>query len=168
MIDTVQAGECSFRTKTGICIITEKQIILKRKGISVTLAGTLYKDSMVRVLVLYAVLGAVELATGIWLLVLGSYAAGIFVCVFGLFLLWNVYFSRSNPSTPVIERSSIRSVEAYPPRHLITRGYFTVHFLEKDNESKRLIIMPGSISGGDAKYQQALSMMQSAGLIDEA
>jgi len=168
MIDTGEVGECSFRTRSGVCIITEKQIILKRKGVLARRADFLYDDSMVRVLVLYAILGVSALAAGVLLLVLGSWAAGTFVCVFGLFLLWNVYFSRNNSANPEIERSSIRSVEAHPPRRLITRGYFTVRFLERGRERKRLIMMPGSISGGTAEYQRALSMMQVAGLLGEA
>lgn len=158
--------EHRFRTKTGTCIITAERIVLERQGIRGTAAKGIYGNTINRALIIYGVLGMFALVAGSWLLANKSYVSGGALCLVSVCCLWNVFVSRNNSATAVIERSTIQSVEAHAPRPPLTRGYFLVRFLEKGEERRRLIMLPGSMSHGNEEYHRALSAMREAGLMD--
>jgi len=122
-------------------------------------------DSISRVLVMYGVIGFALAALGVSLVANGSALQGAITGGFGGFLLWSVFASRNNSATPVIERSAIRRVEARPPRPPLARGYFVVTFEEGGKERRRLILLPGSMSGGRAEYDKARDVLTAAGLL---
>jgi hypothetical protein len=161
-----ETPEHSFRTKTGTCTITMARIVLAREGIQGEAAERLFGKSMWRALAIHSLIGVSVLVFGAWSVSEGDYVWGGLCCLFGAIFLWNVIVSRNNSATPAIERSSIRLVEAHPPRPPRTRGYFVVRFAEGGKERKRLIMLPGSASGGSEEYTLACSMMREAGLLD--
>ena len=156
--------EHRFTTKTGTCIITPEQIVLEHQGIAGGMASRIYGRSITRMLLNYGVMGVVALAIGTWSLATGSQFFGIVVCLIGAYFLWNIFVSRTNSAVPIIDRSTIVSVEAHPPRLLLSRGYFVVRFLDNGKTRQRLIMLPGSRGGGKEEYRRALLIMEQSGL----
>ncbi|MBK8048763.1 MAG: hypothetical protein IPK16_17555 [Anaerolineales bacterium] len=158
------ATERIFRTKTGLCRVTQEQIVLEREGARRGGSWSLWHIDG-RALVTYAVLGCIMVGVGIWMLFQGSTFPGLIFCFLGIYLFWNIFASRNNSATMVINRSSIRAVEAHPPHPPATRGYFNLFFDEQGKEQKRIIMLPGSLSGGQDEYRKAESILREAGLL---
>jgi hypothetical protein len=93
-------------------------------------------------------------------LLAGDYVTG------PLFILIGIA-SRNNSASPTIDRSAIRSVEAHAPKPPLTRGYFIRLFDEGGNQRKRMIMLPGSMEGGNKEYQHAKTVLAEAGLLHE-
>jgi hypothetical protein len=115
-------------------------------------------------LVIYSLLGIAALAYGIWSLSNRDSMAGTIYCIVGGLFIWNVLASQNNSAAPVIERNAIRIVKAHAPHPPATRGYFSVVFEENGKERRRLIMLPGSMSGGQKEYKRALEVMRASGL----
>jgi len=159
--------ENSFRTKTGTCTITPERIILSREGLRGVAAERIFANSISRGLTFYSVLGVAALIFGIWSMTKYDFVTGSILCLVGLFFVWNVITSRNNSATPVIERSTIRTIDVHPPHPPLTRGYFAVLFLEGNKERKRLIMLPGSLEGGQDEFERAMTVMRKTGLLEK-
>ncbi len=157
--------EHTFRTKTGTCTITSEQIILAREGVRGATAQWMFGYSIHRTLVIYSLLGGTMLILGISFLLGGDIVEGGLVSLVGAFFLRTVISSRNNSAAPVINRSTIRTVEAHPPRPPITRGYFVVWFEEEGKTRNRLIMLPGSMANGQEEYVRAEAAMRATGLL---
>jgi hypothetical protein len=155
--------EYRFNTKTGTCVITPEKIVLKREGVTGTVANKVFGSSISRGLIIYSVIGSIALVIGILLIIGKGYFAGGFLCAVGAVCLGSVIASRNNSAANIIERSSVQSVVAHSPHPPFTRAYFTVNFLENGKRRKRLIGLPGSMSGGKEEFRRALSIMRKAG-----
>ena len=155
--------ELKFYTKTGYCIVTSQRIALKRDGVVGRAAQGIYGDSINRPLLIYTVLGLAAISYGIWSIVdHGNFIGGIFILI-GAFFLWSVFLGRHNSGTNVIERSSVQFVEPHSPIPFLTRGYFVICFLENGKKLKRIIMLPGSLSGGNTEYKKALVILKEMG-----
>ena len=157
--------ERAFRTKTGTCTITDDQIVIERSGVRGSLSNAMIGQSISRILVVYGLLSLVCFAMSYMSIRSGDFVTGVFTCLVGLWLARAVYASRHNSATPIIERSTIRKIEPHAPRPPATRGYFVVHFEEGGNLRKRMIMLPGSLEGGQAEYIHAINVLNEAGLI---
>jgi hypothetical protein len=160
-------SELRFKTKTGGCLITPQQIILERQGALGKMSNQLFGNTIQRSLLIYGIFGVAVLAVGIWSVTKGDYVTAGFLGLVGAIFLWNVFMSRNNSATALIERSAIRSVEAHPPHPPLTRGYFVIWFQENGKTRRRLIMLPGSMSGGNEEYELALSIMRQPGLLSK-
>jgi len=154
-----------FRTKTGLCTITDDRIVLTRGGVRGAVAEVTVGRSIWRPLITYGVLGAALLAFGVTRLAVREYLPGVVFCGFGGVFLCSVITSRNNSATPVILRSTIRGIVARPPRPPIVRGHFIVTFDEGGKERRRFILLPGTGSGGREEYAKAVQVMTAAGLL---
>jgi hypothetical protein len=159
-------NEYTFRTKTGVCTVSPSRLVLTRRGVVGKAAQATLGNSIYRVLIINGILGIAALVYGIWSLIDNNVASGLFFCIIGVFLLLNVILSRNNSVTGFIERSTVKSVEAHPPRPPFTRGYFIIHFLHNSKEHKRMVMLPGSLSGGNAEYPKALAIMKKTGWLE--
>jgi hypothetical protein len=149
-----------FRTKTGTCTVTPTQIVLARTGLRGRLAGVVAGGW------LYGLCGFGLLLSGGSQLWTGATAPGVIDLAFGGGLVFVFVRARRYSTSPVIERSSIRSVVLHPPAAGLTRGYFTVRFdAGGGRELERLILLPGSMSGGDEEYERAVTVMREAGVL---
>ena len=160
-------AERSFRTKTGTCTITPQQIVLNRQGFGGNLAKLAYGESVLRLFVIYGALGVASLALGVWEFTRGNYIPGVLLCVLASLLLWNIIASRRNSAGTTIERSTVKSVDVHAPHPPLTRGYIAVHFLKDGKERKRLIMLPGTLSGGNEEFEKAIMVMREAGLLSK-
>jgi hypothetical protein len=159
------AMDHQFRTKTGICTITQSRIVITRQGVRGTLTNIIFGTSILRGLVIYGVLGAASLAEGAWDLLRGDMSGGVLFSLLGTYFLWTAIANRNNSAAPIIERSTIRSIEAHPPLPPVTRGYFMVYFEEGGRARGRRILLPGTLEGGDAEYVLAVAMFKELGLL---
>jgi hypothetical protein len=155
-----------FRTKTGTCIITAERLVLEREGVAGTAAGALVGGSVNRILVIYVVLTVVLAVLGLKHLLEGDVTMGGVLCGFALYLTVGVLRSRGLSATPEIRLSSIERIEPCKPRPPLTRGYFVVHFRENGVPRRRLVLLPGSLSGGGREFEHARRVLERAGLLD--
>ncbi len=123
-------------------------------------------NSMARTLVIYTVL-----ALGILYLSYDNYQKGqmVLTVLFGLigtFLLYSVIRSIGHSATPVIDRQSIREIKFTKGIPGLTRSRFTVFFRDRNGRTKkRLILLPGSLSGGQNETEIAVKIMTEEKLI---
>jgi hypothetical protein len=161
MSSTFQA---SFRTKTGLCVITPEQICLTQKGIRGALAIVLRYVFSVWALAIVIALILVAKITGRAESLFQSQviSALLPLAIFGLFLgIYNR--SRDISAAVVIQRKYIQSIIATGPNAPVMRGYFIVHFLDGARLKKRFIILPGALDGGQAEFDHALELFRSSG-----
>ena len=155
--------EYKFNTKTGICILNAEKIILKREGVTGQAANLLFGNSISRALSIYLVIGIIVIVIGIWSIMDKNYFSGGLFSIIGLICLGNVAASRNNSATNEIERSTVLTVRAHPPRYPFTRAYFTIHFLENGKKRKRFIFLPGSLDRGQDEFKIAFEAMKETG-----
>jgi hypothetical protein len=158
-----EVAEYRFNTKTGTCVLTSERIVLSREGVSGVLAKQVYGDSINRALIIYSAIGVISLVIAVLLIINKRYFEGVFACIVGGFFLWNVFSSRNNSAKNIIEKHTVQSLEVHPPHPPFTRGYFKVYFLDDGKRRRRLIMLPGSMSGGKEEFKKALSCMRQAG-----
>ncbi len=154
----------SFRTKTGTCEITPDQIILTRSGVRGQVARLIFGSSIQRAVMIYGVLALLALVFTVVAVVEGDMVGIILFGALALLCGLNAVDARRKSASPIIERKSIRRVQAHPPHAPVTRGYFNVEFEEQGVTRQRLIILPGSLEDGNAEFQRALEILRQAGL----
>jgi hypothetical protein len=159
-------SEKVFRTKTGYCHVLPDRIRLTRSGVAGGAANAMVGDRIGRILVIYAAI-ALFAAYSSWkafqrhdllmTFVYGGLAAA---------LVYNVVRSWNNSAAPELDRSAVTSVVFKPAAPGLTRAYFEVHFTDaKGRSKKRLIMLPGSLTGGAEETDRALRIMREEGLI---
>lgn len=157
--------EKTFRTKTGYCHILPDKIVLTRDGIIGNMSKVTVGSSIARILVIYGVIALIFLV-----LAFNSYNNGqIVICVFyaaaALYLFYGISTSVNNSAAPVIERNKIKSVTFKKAMPGLTRGYFEILFDDNGKVRKRLIMLPGSLSGGAEETEKALLIMTDKNLL---
>jgi hypothetical protein len=146
--------------------VTKDSITLKRASVVDNTSQRNYVSSMKHTLLIYTMIGVASLFLGLWLVVHKTYLSGILLLVVGLVCLINVVMSRNNSATDFVRRSSVQIVKAHAPHPPFSRPYFSVYFTENSKTYKRLIMLPGSLSGGNEEYKKALSIMIHFGWLD--
>ncbi len=158
--------EKKFRTKTGFCHIFPDKIILTRDGEVGDLSKLVVGDNISRFLIIYSLLAVYIIFNLIKEIKEGDNLSTVFyVILLGLWI-YVIVKSLNNSATPIIFRKDIIKTTFIPGVKYITRSRFEVLFRnEKGNIKKRLILLPGSLTGGDAATEEALQIMQEEGLI---
>lgn len=155
-----------FKTKTGYCHILPDRIILTRDGVVGNIAKITVGKGIARILIVYSAIAALFIYFAITDFNNGKIAVAIFEMVFVLFLLYAVINSRNNSATPVIYRNKIKNIKFIEGKPGVTRSRFEVFFEdEKGSVKRRLIMLPGSLTGGADATKQALEMMREEKLI---
>ena len=152
--------DSTFRTKTGICRVTDTQVIVSRSGTRGWLARVVVGSSITRILAIYTMLSLSALAFAAWLITLGQYLPTVLLVAVSLVLLRGVIRSRAFSATPVIEREEITSVESHPPKSGAVRGHLIIHFRREDRDLKRIIILPGVLENGGSEYERASRILE--------
>lgn len=156
-------AEYTFRTKSGVCVVSPDKLTLTREGEAGKAANFLYGKSVRRGLIIYEIIGILALFLGVWQIINQSYILGVILLLLGIYFFWNVIASWNNSGTNMIERSALQSIDIKPPKPPMTRGYFSVNFSYKGKKRRRLIMLPGSMSGGDEEYPKALAALKETG-----
>ena len=162
----METGEEVFKTKSGYCHVLDDKLVLTRDGPIGDLAQLTTGDNIYRLIITHVLLTLVL----IYLIYRNYQKEEWFsLTVFSaaaLFMIYSIITSLNKSATGEIMRDRISKITFQPEKKGITRAYFKVHF--KDNNGKmkiRLIMLPGSLSGGKEEAEKALNIMRNAGLM---
>lgn len=144
------------------------RIVLRREDVSGNLAATVFGSSVVRVLLIYGILSLSFIGFAICFAFNGQIWLAILPFLFSFVLLRGILKSRHFSAIPEIPRDAIETIEIHEPCPGATRGYFLVHFRLGGTLKKRIIMLPGTMSGGTDEFKHALDVLRNHGLIREA
>jgi len=159
--------EKRFKTKTGFCHVLPDKIVLTRDGIIGSVANATLGNNINRTLLIYG-----GITIGLFYFAFDSYKTGAvlhpIVCgILGLFLIYGIVNSLNNSATPTIERKSIKDVKLKKSIPGLTRSRFEVLFENENGKiMKRLIMLPGSMTGGKKETEKAIRIMTEEKLLD--
>lgn len=158
-------SEKVFKTKTGQCHILEDRIVLTREGFVGNVSDVVAGKTVNQMLIIYIFFLGYMLYQSYNLYVEGSSVRMIIRLVIAALLLAVILKSINNSATPVIFRDKIKDV-LFKQASKLTRSYFVVTFQnDKGKLKKRLIMLPGSLSGGTDETERALNIMRQEGLL---
>jgi hypothetical protein len=156
-----------FRTKTGQCHILDDRIVLTREGFAGNVSEIVVGNNISRSLIMYTVFLAYMLYQSYEVYVEGSTVRMLIRLLIAALLLTLILKSINNSATPVVFRDKIKDV-VFNDATGLKRSYFIVTFEnDKGKLKKRLIMLPGSLTGGEEETPKALSIMRSEGLLKE-
>jgi hypothetical protein len=158
--------ESTFKTKTGFCHVTEDKIILTRDGVVGNVSKVVVGNNILRILIIYGLLSSGLLFFAYNNYLNGDLFATALFGLLGLYLIIGIFKSLNNSTTPVIERSDIRSLKFIKGITGVTRSRFEIEFDEAGKTKKRLILLPGSLTGGETETENAIKIMRSEKLLD--
>lgn len=160
------ATEKLFKTKTGFCHILPDKIILTRDGIIGNLSKVTVGNNITRILLIY---GGISIC--LFYMAFSNYKEGqtllsiVFILI-GLFLVYGIFTSLNNSATPIIKRSKIKEVKLKKAISGLTRSRFEIMFENENGKiKKRLIMLPGSLTGGRVETDKAIEMMKEEKLL---
>ena len=162
-------NEKIFKTKTGFCHILPDKIILTRDGIIGNIAKVTVGNNLPRILITY---GCISI--GLFYFAFDSYKNGqiipmLLFGLIGIYLVYGIISSTNNSATPIIDRSKIKNIKFKAAIVGLTRSRFEVFFeTENGKIKKRLIMLPGSLTGGKSETEKALIIMREEKLITNA
>jgi len=158
--------EKKFKTKTGYCHILTDKIVLTRDGIIGNIAEKAVGNNLSRTLIIYCIISILLIYIGYQSILKSSYIETVFYFLIAGYLIYGVLSSLNNSATPVIDRSKIKTVKFKKAIKGLTRSRFEVFFFDDMNKlKKRLIMLPGSMTGGDEATEEAIRIMQEENLI---
>jgi hypothetical protein len=152
----------SFRTKTGRCVVHDDRIELERSGARGALASTLVGTSVNRILVVYGVVALGFAVVGVRGALQGEYALAVSFGFAAAYFVRGIVRSRGLSTANVLVRSAISRIELHAPKPPVARGHFIVHFIDKGQRLRRLILLPGVAEGG-TEYASAVALLRSEG-----
>ncbi len=156
----------TFKTKTGFCHVLPGKIILTRDGAVGNMARVAVGGNNFRILAIYSII-----AIGLLYFSYDSFhqrhiTRAIPLSLFASYLIYGIATSMNNSAALVIERQRIRQVRFKKAIPGLTRSRFEVTFRDgNDRIKKRLIILPGSLSGGQSHTERAIKIMEVEKLI---
>jgi len=157
--------EKTFKTKTGFCHITSDQIILTREGVIGDMAKVMIGDSITGTLVVYGLLSIAFIFAAYISYLIDDIVIALFLGWIGLYLAYLVVKSRKNTATPVIDRKEIKRLSFNPGIPGLTRARFEIVFNDNGRLKNRIIILPGTLAGGQSEAQKALQIMREERLL---
>ncbi len=159
--------EKRFKTKTGFCHILPDRIVLTRDGVIGNVAKMTVEKGIARILVIYGLLSIFLIYSAIEKYKVGEIGLTIFFGLVAAYLIYGILTSVNNSATPVINRDSIQKTLFKKGIKGLTRARFEVYFRESSEKTKkRLIMLPGSLTGGITETDIALKIMKEEGLIE--
>ena len=90
----------------------------------------------------------------------------IFLGALGLYLIYVIVKSRNYSTTPVIERSTIVETRFKKGIAGLTRSRFEIAFNDRGVRRIRLIMLPGSLMGGQVESGAALEIFREEELME--
>lgn len=154
-----------FKTKTGQCHILPDRIVLTREGFVGNASEVVVGNNISRALIIYVLFLFFMLYKTYTLYVEGSNVRMMLHMIVATLLLVVVLKSINNSATPVIFKDKIRNV-IFKQASKLTRAYFIITFEnDKGKLKRRLIMLPGSLTGGETATEEAITMMKEEGLL---
>ena len=161
--------EKTFRAKIGFCHILPDRIVLTRYGITEGVSNETGRDPIVQTLIIYGLLSLFLFYSAYDAYQKGFVSASIVSGLIGLFFIYVVLSGFNLSAVRVIQRDKIKSVQLKKGVIGLTRSRFVVRFENEQGKiKKRLIMLPGSLTGGAAETKKAIKIMAEEGLITES
>ena len=157
--------EKTFRTKTGFCHVTEDKIILTRDGVIGKVAKVTVGNNISRILIIYGLMSIGLIYFAYVSYVKGDTTTTLFFGLIGLYLIYGIIKSRNNSATPIIERKEIKKVTYNSGTSGLTRPRFEIEFNDNGEIKKRLIMLPGTLAGGQNEADKAVQIMREEKLL---
>jgi hypothetical protein len=158
-------SEKTFRTKTGFCKVTADKIILTGDGAIASVSGHAVGNSIKRFLIAYGVLSIGLLYMAYDSFRNSDWISAFLYGLFGFYLLYEIVKSRNNSAASIIDRRDIRSVVYNKGTSGLTRPRFEIEFNENGQVKKRLIMLPGTLSGAKTEADKAVKIMREEKLL---
>lgn len=157
----------TFKTKTGICRITEEEITLERTGIrgNIALRAIGSYISKIRFIFVSCVILLILYKLNLFISKEYLYGYGSVVFLYSIYLILTSLKNTNSSATRIIKRSAIKKVESYKPIQLLKRGHFKITTNENSVEKNIIIILPGSLDKGSNEFKKALRIMKETGII---
>ncbi|MBI9077274.1 MAG: hypothetical protein JEZ02_17840 [Desulfatibacillum sp.] len=155
--DTVN-DENTFLTKTGVCQVTDTEIVITRETVAGRLSSALFGPTIAKTFGMYLVAGLIIFANGVFFLVDGQVNVGLVLLVSSVLLVGGIIKNRLLSATRRIALSEISKIESNPPLTGF-RGIFIVHFTRNNKKFQRIIILPGAARDGKTEYKKAKVIM---------
>ncbi|MGQ2984169.1 phosphoribosylaminoimidazolesuccinocarboxamide synthase [Flavobacterium sp.] len=158
--------EKTFRTKLGFCHILPDRIVLTNDGNVENVNDTPDGTILVKLLTIYGIMAGVFIYFAY-----DNYFDGqmFFSALFGLaalYLIYGIAVSTNNSAVSVIQRNAIKKVSFKKAIPFVTRSRFEVLFENSEGKTKkRLIMLPGSLTGGKGETEKALKIMKDENLL---
>ena len=158
--------EKTFRTKTGFCHILPDKIILTRDGVIGNVANATLGNNIKRILTIYAMLVVALLYFAFYSYQRGQVIQPILFGLISLYLIYGILGSLNNSTTPIIDRNKVKEVKLKKAIPGLTRSRFEVLFEDINGKvKKRMIMLPGSMSGGQNETKKAIQIMSKEKLL---
>ncbi len=152
-----------FSTKTGFCHIFPDKIVLTREGFIGGMANMTHENNIARLKTIYVIVLCCLLYLAIDNFKKGLMLPFVLIIVISLYIFIGLIRSTNISTAPIIPREKIVSVKFKPG---FMRPCFDVRFKnEKGRIKKRIITLPGSLTGKKSETEQALNMMKEEGLL---
>ena len=153
-------SEIVFKTKTGYCHILPDKIVLTRDGVIGNMAKVAVGNNIARILFIYSGISIALMYLAYDNYLKGEILTPIIFGLIALYLVIAILSSLNNSSTPLIERDKIQEIKLKKAFFGITRSRFVVRFEDETGKIKnRLIMLPGSFSGGRNETEKAIKIM---------
>lgn len=158
--------EITFRTKTGYCHVLPDSIVLTRDGIAGNVAKVVVGNNIARIMIIYGFAVLVLLYIAYDDYKQGQIVMPIWFSFMAVFFIYGIVASSKNSATPYIPRNSIKAVTFKKGVYGLTRSRFEVLFETEDGKvKKRLILLPGSLTGGAFDEEKALAILREEKLL---
>jgi hypothetical protein len=150
----------TFETKKGFCHVFDDRIVLTNDGDCNRVDPNPRQQERSMFVYLYAFMALYLLFQAVENLQMARYFGGVTRILIVVALIAVVVKSINTTGVPLILRKDIVSVVFSPARQNMTRAYFTVLYKNNNGAVKRrLIMLPGSLSGGADATEKALAIM---------
>lgn len=158
--------EMVFRTKTGYCHVFPSKIVLTRDGIVGNVAKMAVGNSIARVLIIYGMISIGLLYFAFEAYQDGQIFQAVLLGIIGFYLIYGSVNSLNNSAIPIIDRQKIKEVRFKKGIAGLTRSRFEVLFEDTNGKiKKRLIMLPGSMTGGKNETEKAIALMKDEQLL---
>lgn len=157
----MSGNEKTFRTKSGYCHIFPDHILLNRSGVAGSLSKALVGKNVLRILIIYGIMTLALAYLAYDYYQKGYSGTAIFFAVASFLVALNLLKSRKYSAEHKIPRDKIRQVTFQNATSGFTRSSFLIEFEnEQEQIKKRLILLPGSLTGGAEETERALEIMR--------
>ncbi len=153
-----------FSTKTGYCYVLPDRLVLVRSGFQGKITEVVSGNTISRLFLIYGILFIYLIYKSVTSYSEGETMMFVIHTIIALLVFINIIFSFNKSATPLIIKDKIREIKFVGAKPGLTRACFSVIFEnEKGVNKKRLIMLPGSLSGKQEESTHAIGLMRDEG-----
>ena len=161
----LQMEKKTFRTKTGYCHILPDRIVLSPDQ-NTAIDPASGRRKMGKLIFVYTFLIVLSLNFAIDIFREGKVGIAPIFIIVPAYLVYALLASINNSAVPVIDRNAITNVKLGEGVRGLTRSRFEVFFKSTGGKvRKRLIMLPGTLSGSDYETAEAVRIMREENLL---